>query len=410
MPAACLINLTSQQLESVLLHELVHIKRNDYLVNMFVASVEILFFFNPFVKQITASIRKEREYSCDDMVMQFQYQPRHYASALLTLEKTRLMAVTYGIAVSGKNEKQLLTRIERIVGIKNKQPLFYQAGAGLLTLLLLGFIASIHPAKASVDKFDAGTITFAANNITGLPPNGESATHLMSAPIQVIIPAKAKDFPVLAKTLDSDAINGNKSTMNQPADDDGDAETNQVVDAASKETIDFSLSSKEQDDMSPAPDADAGAGQPYVPASSFSYQFTQDTAMPKIKGETFDERKARETLVKTQKALASINWNKIEKDLKYSSGSLAKLKKELIIQIQALNWQKINLDAQDEMSQQQVQKLQEAVKQDQAIKAYQQNEMFYNELQKQLTEQEQVIKTSESAAPGCPESHSTATR
>jgi len=402
IPAACLVNLSTEQLEAVLLHELVHIKRNDYLVNLFVASAEILFFFNPFVKQITANIRKEREYSCDDMVIQFQYHPRNYASALLMLERNRLIPVTYGIAASGKDQKQLLTRIERIIGIKNKQTGFYQAGAGLVALLLLGFIAGMHP-KTGVDGFDPPAIGFAYNNgITGLPYNGEASTRFTAAHTLVLRADKEdntakKTSPpatIARKTNDQENIQHVVLAAVASSEED-EEESNHVLNAASKEAMDFSLPQQEPVDVPETMDIPATTKEPYVPASSFSFQLTQDTTIPKIKGETYNERKAREAMIKTQKALAAINWQKIEKDLKYNSRDLVKLKKEITLQLQNVNWQKINVDVQNELGQQQFEKLQEAVKQNQVIKLYQQNEVYNEALQKHLILQEQVIKESD---------------
>ena len=192
VPAACLTQLSTDQLEAVLLHELVHIKRNDYLLNLFMATVEILFFFNPFVKQITAAIRKEREYSCDDMVIQFQYRPDQYASALLTLERNRLIPVTYGIAASGKNQKQLLARIERIIGIKNKPVRIYKALGALMALLLLSLVAIVHPSPVALNMLDAGPLAL-AGNMAGLPYSAENEA-VFSNPA---IAAKANNAPVI---------------------------------------------------------------------------------------------------------------------------------------------------------------------------------------------------------------------
>jgi bla regulator protein BlaR1 len=73
IPVASINHLTTDQLEAVLLHELAHIKRYDYLVNIILSVVEISLFFNPFTQLLSKNIRKERENSCDDWVLQFQY-------------------------------------------------------------------------------------------------------------------------------------------------------------------------------------------------------------------------------------------------------------------------------------------------------------------------------------------------
>ncbi len=88
VPLAAINHLTPQQLEAVLLHELSHIKRYDYLVNLIINFIQTILYFNPFVKAFVKIVEKEREKSCDDMVLQFQYDSHEYATALLMLEKT----------------------------------------------------------------------------------------------------------------------------------------------------------------------------------------------------------------------------------------------------------------------------------------------------------------------------------
>ena len=401
LPAACLVNLNTEQLEAVLLHELVHIKRNDYLVNLFVTSVEILFFFNPFVKQMTASIRKEREYSCDDMVIQFQYHPHNYASALLTLEKSRMGPLTYGIAACGKNQQQLLTRIERILGIQHKQTGIFQLGACLIALLLLGFIATINPAKVAVDKFGTDGLLLVDNTIMGLQYNDEPNSSFTNADNLLNTGKKdsqlKKDTPPVSAAAPSkknEPVNTRSVYVTAFTTEDN-AEEENIQSASRKETIDFSLPQKEPAVIPVTETPEALVEEPYVPANSFSYQLTQDTAMPKMKGETYNERIAKDALIKVQRAFEQINWQKIERQLKYNRRDLAKLKKEIALQIQNLDWQKINNDVQTRLSQQQLEKLQQVINQDQAIKQYQQNEAYSEALQKQLAEQERVMKESQ---------------
>ncbi len=407
LPAACLTSLTTEQLEAVLLHELVHIKRNDYLVNLFVASADILFFFNPFVKQLTASIRKEREYSCDDMVMQFQYHPHNYASALLTLEKSRMMPITYGIAAGGKNQQQLLTRIERIMGLPHKQTGVYHIGASLLALLLLGFIATINPAKVAVDKFGTDALLLAGNTIPGFSYSEEAPLIINTKPA-----AKAVNNPVPAKAAVAAQLHTAASTKHNAygaalinpvaytasgASEDNDDDEN-ILTAAQKETIDFALPAKEPAVVPATVVKDAFVAEPYVPASSFSYQLMQDTAMPKIKGSTYTEHVQKDAVLRAQKALEQINWQKIEKQLKYSRRDMARLKTELTRQIQKLNWQKITNEVKLQSTQEQLEKLQEAANQDQQLKHYQRTEAYNEAMLRQLAEQEQLIKESQQRA------------
>ena len=85
LPIAAMSNLTTRQLEALLLHELSHIKRHDYLINLLINGISTILYFNPFVKLFIRSIESDREKSCDEMVIQFQCDPHGYATALLQL-------------------------------------------------------------------------------------------------------------------------------------------------------------------------------------------------------------------------------------------------------------------------------------------------------------------------------------
>lgn len=121
-----------------MLHELAHIRRHDYLINLFINFIRTILYFNPFVKLFAKTIEREREKSCDEMVMQFEYDPRGYASALLLLEKNNLVRQTIAIGASGQRN-DLLHRIEKILGVeKRKTPDFRKLGgllAGLICII-----------------------------------------------------------------------------------------------------------------------------------------------------------------------------------------------------------------------------------------------------------------------------------
>ncbi len=138
MPIATINNLTAKQVEAVLLHELAHIRRYDYFINLFINFIRTILYFNPFVKLFAKTIEREREKSCDEMVIQFEYDPHGYASALLLLEKNNFMRQTIAVAASGQR-KDLLHRIEKILGIeKRKTPDFRKLGgllAGLICII-----------------------------------------------------------------------------------------------------------------------------------------------------------------------------------------------------------------------------------------------------------------------------------
>jgi len=114
LPVTLTTYLSATEVESILLHELSHIKRNDYLLNMVQQFVTILLFFNPFAQLINRIINQERENRCDDLVIETTAQPLIYAQALLKLEQSRQVNLPFALAATGK-KYHLLNRIERIM-------------------------------------------------------------------------------------------------------------------------------------------------------------------------------------------------------------------------------------------------------------------------------------------------------
>ena len=118
LPAATLMGLTPLQLEAILAHEIGHIKRYDYLVNMLQMLVETLLFYQPAVWWTSKRIRLERELCCDDLAVRFSGNALRYARALTTLEKLRLRTPGMAMASTGG---PLLYRIQRLAGVTAKE-------------------------------------------------------------------------------------------------------------------------------------------------------------------------------------------------------------------------------------------------------------------------------------------------
>ena len=89
LPVSLSTHLSACEVESILLHELAHIKRNDYLVNLLQQVISVMLFFNPFNRLINRIISQERENSCDDLVVEKTGKPLIYAQALLKLETAK---------------------------------------------------------------------------------------------------------------------------------------------------------------------------------------------------------------------------------------------------------------------------------------------------------------------------------
>lgn len=143
LPVAIVNQLTPAQVEAILIHELAHIKRYDYLINIGLQIADSFLFFNPFAKQLLKIAYAEREYSCDDWVLQFNYDKQLYAQALLNIGKASLQpAMAMGLA--NKKHGSLYQRICRLAGIQTVGGLAYSQYIGRsISLLLVIAIISI---------------------------------------------------------------------------------------------------------------------------------------------------------------------------------------------------------------------------------------------------------------------------
>lgn len=102
----------------MLAHELAHIRRRDYLVNLLQALSETLLFYHPAVWWLSARIRHERELCCDDLVVATCGDPVGYARALTKLERMRMVAPAWALRGGGGS---LLYRIRRVTGMPREE-------------------------------------------------------------------------------------------------------------------------------------------------------------------------------------------------------------------------------------------------------------------------------------------------
>ncbi len=112
MPAGLLTGFPPEQIEAILLHELAHIRRHDFLVNIFQRLVEGLFFYHPAIWWISRVMRSERENCCDDVAVVMSGNAHGYASALAALEEFRHSVVEPAVAATGGS---VVKRIRRLL-------------------------------------------------------------------------------------------------------------------------------------------------------------------------------------------------------------------------------------------------------------------------------------------------------
>lgn len=180
VPASVFLSMNPNELETILAHELIHIRRFDYAVNFVQNFIEILFFYHPAAWWISAQIRRERECACDDAVVKILENSRLvYANALANLEGFRqaakLTASPVLVAASGG---KLMQRIERIIKNKNAKTGKFQNSlwsASLVSALILAFVLGLFSAieqptvNAQTKTGDAKTRKIAVGFVS-IPP------------------------------------------------------------------------------------------------------------------------------------------------------------------------------------------------------------------------------------------------
>lgn len=151
LPLGTISGLGSKQIESILAHELAHITRNDYLVNILQSIVEIFLFFNPAMWWISARIREERENCCDDIALQLTNDRLTLVKTLATLEEMRISSPQAAVAFVGK-KGGLVGRIRRIVNSPRTNATFSEGFVAAILLIGFLFLASfyVHTKQAPV--------------------------------------------------------------------------------------------------------------------------------------------------------------------------------------------------------------------------------------------------------------------
>lgn len=138
VPASALTGLSASQLETIFAHELAHIRRHDYLVNLLQTFAETLFFYHPAVWWMSRRIRIERENCCDDLAVAVCGNPVLYARALATLEGLR--SESRAVAASGGSLRERVMRL--VTASPTRCSYRWVAGISIFTLAAAVAIAA----------------------------------------------------------------------------------------------------------------------------------------------------------------------------------------------------------------------------------------------------------------------------
>jgi beta-lactamase regulating signal transducer with metallopeptidase domain len=395
LPVSALSKLSPDQLEAILIHELAHIKRNDYIWNIFIVLSEVFFYFNPFTHFLISAIREEREHSCDDWVLQFSYQPQRYANALLQLEKHRINKQSQLLlAARGSSRNLLLNRIQRMLNM----PISHTGN------------------RINFALFTSFVVIFCTIGL--LQPRQEMRGYLQESPVHPIIsPEGNKPYymPVqlgnkkgltavhtqkrLINTIRlKEKIRPSITTVDIPA---SVVETNWIalkslpdaqkpVVALQTEERAFSL----EEDQDEIPLSIQLNNFPYVPKSSFLANNLEDTLMP-LEGSKakLDNLPAMEAALQAQLALGKVNWDILKAELENKGKSAESIQQEVEKALAGIDWNKVQQEASKAV--QQMGKLsitKKAVLTDQLQATYQLRQAQLEMLNKQLEKQQKDFR------------------
>jgi len=147
VPVSLVTGLSPDQWDAILAHELAHIRRYDYVLNLLQIVIETLLFYHPAVWWLSRRIRVERELSCDDLATQVCGSPVALAEGLAAIEAARLQGKEARLAVTavGDGRRGLtLRRVRRILGFSetpDRRRVAWLAGMLVLVLIAVGGVA-----------------------------------------------------------------------------------------------------------------------------------------------------------------------------------------------------------------------------------------------------------------------------
>ena len=216
LPVAIVNQLSTEETEAVLLHELAHLRRYDHWFNLLQCLIEVLFYYHPAIHWIGARIREEREYCCDDLVLEYGPGRLPYARALLHYgERTTTTPATVLSLTDGGG---LLARVSRFL---HNQPIIYTMKCKLLLLPLLASVVLISTASyvpfIKVGEADSSLPTDTAPALPAqmdtLPPGTHQVTRISDGKVTKL---KVEDRQITRLEIDGREVPPAEFPQNEP--------------------------------------------------------------------------------------------------------------------------------------------------------------------------------------------------
>jgi uncharacterized protein (TIGR03435 family) len=176
LPVGMLAGLPADQVEAVLAHEIAHIRRHDYLVNLLQRLAEAILFYHPAVWWISREIRREREHCCDDIAVSLTGDPILYAEALADLETSRTSSRHTALAATNGS---LPARLSRLLGISPPRANSAELPAIGVAAALILMIGAVVLAQQAGPKpsFEAASITLSPPEFAGFQSHAQGGRY-----------------------------------------------------------------------------------------------------------------------------------------------------------------------------------------------------------------------------------------
>jgi bla regulator protein BlaR1 len=205
VPVGLLMNLPVSQVEAILLHELAHIRRSDYLFNLIQTITTTVFFFNPAVLWLSYLLREEREACCDDIVVELTTDKTTYVEALVSFQEFTLGRNIQAMAL-GSHKNILLKRVSRMLTQENKKLNIMEKTAllaGVAGLMAFTFFQQptekvVIPTPVKIES-KVHSVT-AAKNVIASSKQVHPVTSTI-APVHVIAPKKVSPVILVIDTV-----------------------------------------------------------------------------------------------------------------------------------------------------------------------------------------------------------------
>ena len=188
LPIALVFQLSPAHLEAVIAHELAHVKRNDYLSNLLLSTLEVLFFFHPCYWWMSQSVKELRENAADELALKAGISSADLANALAEVLQFASQHPPELSLAAGKKRNPTLLRIKRMLGYPTEnypQTPLISIPMVLTLLLCAGLVASAPqdtaPMRASFEQNSERSDLVYLQDTTRNTGNDSSRTTLIQS-------------------------------------------------------------------------------------------------------------------------------------------------------------------------------------------------------------------------------------